>query len=87
MKNGQSVFLVFLNKDHVFAYKRCKTYSTWQDNSAKCVKLALISNRQTFSPFCRLCMVVSALKGRGVAEVIANARQVSTVTYVCSKRY
>lgn len=30
-------------------------------------------------------MVVSALKGRGVAEVIANARQVSTAAYVCPK--
>ncbi|XP_023274812.1 WD repeat- and FYVE domain-containing protein 4-like [Seriola lalandi dorsalis] len=43
MKNGHSAFLVFLNKDHVSAYKR-------------------------------LCTVVPALKGRGVAEVIANAR-------------
>ncbi|XP_056292336.1 WD repeat- and FYVE domain-containing protein 4 isoform X5 [Pseudoliparis swirei] len=43
MKNGLSAFLVFLNKDHVSAYKR-------------------------------LCMVVPALKGRGAAEVIANAR-------------
>lgn len=46
MKNGQSVFLVFLNKDHVFAYKRCKTYPTWQDNSAKCINLAMMSNLQ-----------------------------------------
>ncbi|XP_047198145.1 WD repeat- and FYVE domain-containing protein 4 isoform X2 [Hippoglossus stenolepis] len=44
MKNGHSAFLVFLNKDHVSAYKR-------------------------------LCMVVSALKGRGVTEIIANARK------------
>ncbi|XP_078129346.1 WD repeat- and FYVE domain-containing protein 4 isoform X3 [Sander vitreus] len=48
MKNGLSAFLVFLNKDHVSAYKR-------------------------------LCMVVSALKGRGVAEVIANARKIPVV--------
>ncbi|XP_039994634.1 WD repeat- and FYVE domain-containing protein 4 isoform X3 [Xiphias gladius] len=48
MKNGHSAFLVFLNKDHVSAYKR-------------------------------LCTVVSALKGRGVAEVIANARKTPVV--------
>ncbi|XP_078016803.1 WD repeat- and FYVE domain-containing protein 4 isoform X2 [Epinephelus lanceolatus] len=48
MKNGLSAFLVFLNKDHVSAYKR-------------------------------LCSVVSALKGRGVAEVIANARKTPVV--------
>ncbi|XP_031730721.1 WD repeat- and FYVE domain-containing protein 4 isoform X5 [Anarrhichthys ocellatus] len=48
MKNGLSAFLVFLNKDHVSAYKR-------------------------------LCMVVPALKGRGVAEVIANARKTPVV--------
>ncbi|KAA8583834.1 hypothetical protein FQN60_015042 [Etheostoma spectabile] len=48
MKNGLSAFLVFLNKDHVSAYKS-------------------------------LCMVVSALKGRGVAEVIANARKIPVV--------
>ncbi|XP_059215445.1 WD repeat- and FYVE domain-containing protein 4 [Centropristis striata] len=48
MKNGLSAFLVFLNKDHVSAYKR-------------------------------LCTVVSALKGRGVAEVIANARKTPVV--------
>ncbi|XP_044069032.1 WD repeat- and FYVE domain-containing protein 4 isoform X3 [Siniperca chuatsi] len=48
MKNGHSAFLVFLNRDHVSAYKR-------------------------------LCMVVSALKGRGVAEVIANARKTPVV--------
>ncbi|XP_037638382.1 WD repeat- and FYVE domain-containing protein 4 isoform X1 [Sebastes umbrosus] len=48
MKNGLSAFLVFLNKDHVCAYKR-------------------------------LCTVVSALKGRGVAEVIANARKTPVV--------
>ncbi|XP_042357670.1 WD repeat- and FYVE domain-containing protein 4 isoform X2 [Plectropomus leopardus] len=48
MKNGLSAFLVFLNKDHVSAYKR-------------------------------LCSVVSALKGRGVAEVLANARKAPVV--------
>ncbi|XP_070771661.1 WD repeat- and FYVE domain-containing protein 4 [Enoplosus armatus] len=48
MKNGHSAFLVFLNRDHVSAYKR-------------------------------LCTVVSALKGRGVAEVIANARKTPVV--------
>ncbi|KAK2824252.1 hypothetical protein Q5P01_021427 [Channa striata] len=48
MKNGHSTFLVFLNKDHVSAYKR-------------------------------LCTVVSSLKGRGVAEVIANARKTPVV--------
>ncbi|XP_033955876.1 WD repeat- and FYVE domain-containing protein 4 isoform X1 [Pseudochaenichthys georgianus] len=48
MKNGLSAFLVFLNKDHVSAYKR-------------------------------LCTVVSALKGRGVAEVIANAKKTPVV--------
>ncbi|XP_041803075.1 WD repeat- and FYVE domain-containing protein 4 isoform X2 [Chelmon rostratus] len=48
MKNGHSAFLVFLNKDHVSAYKR-------------------------------LCTVVSALKGRGVSEVIANARKTPVV--------
>ncbi|KAM9847921.1 WD repeat- and FYVE domain-containing protein 4 [Aulostomus maculatus] len=48
MKNGHSAFLVFLNKDHVSAYKR-------------------------------LCTVVSSLKGRGVAEVIANARKTPVV--------
>ncbi|XP_030011898.1 WD repeat- and FYVE domain-containing protein 4 [Sphaeramia orbicularis] len=48
MKNGHSAFLVFLNKDHVSAYKR-------------------------------LCMIVPALKGRGVAEVIANARKTPVV--------
>ncbi|XP_029376155.1 WD repeat- and FYVE domain-containing protein 4 isoform X2 [Echeneis naucrates] len=48
MKNGRSAFLVFLNKDHVSAYKR-------------------------------LCTVVPALKGRGIAEVIANARKIPVV--------
>ncbi|XP_035461782.2 WD repeat- and FYVE domain-containing protein 4 isoform X3 [Scophthalmus maximus] len=48
MKNGHSAFLVFLNKDHVSAYKRLST-------------------------------VVSALKGRGVAEIIANARKTPVV--------
>lgn len=48
MRNGHSAFLVFLNKDHVSAYKR-------------------------------LCTVVSSLKGRGVAEVIANARKTPVV--------
>ncbi|XP_076599423.1 WD repeat- and FYVE domain-containing protein 4 isoform X1 [Chaetodon auriga] len=48
MKNGHSAFLVFLNRDHVSAYKR-------------------------------LCTVVSALKGRGVSEVIANARKTPVV--------
>ncbi|XP_070696577.1 WD repeat- and FYVE domain-containing protein 4 [Pempheris klunzingeri] len=48
MKNGHSAFLVFLNRDHVSAYKR-------------------------------LCTVVSALKGRGIAEVIANARKTPVV--------
>ncbi|XP_030603864.1 WD repeat- and FYVE domain-containing protein 4 isoform X2 [Archocentrus centrarchus] len=48
MKNGQSAFLVFLNKDHVSAYKR-------------------------------LSRVVPALKGRGVAEVIANAKKTPVV--------
>ncbi|XP_044228580.1 WD repeat- and FYVE domain-containing protein 4 isoform X3 [Thunnus albacares] len=48
MRNGHSAFLVFLNKDHVSAYKR-------------------------------LCAVVSSLKGRGVAEVIANARKTPVV--------
>ncbi|XP_040905708.1 WD repeat- and FYVE domain-containing protein 4 isoform X2 [Toxotes jaculatrix] len=48
MKNGHSAFLVFLNKDHVSAYKR-------------------------------LCTVVSSLKGRGVAEVIANARKTPVI--------
>ncbi|XP_061601856.1 WD repeat- and FYVE domain-containing protein 4 isoform X2 [Cololabis saira] len=43
MKNGHSAFLVFLNKDHVSAYKRLST-------------------------------VVPALKGRAVADVIANAK-------------
>lgn len=55
MKNGQSVFLVFLNKDHVFAYKRCITYSTWQDNSAKPVNPALISNRRKLFHPCAGC--------------------------------
>ncbi|CAF94523.1 unnamed protein product, partial [Tetraodon nigroviridis] len=50
MKNGHSAFLVFLNRDHVSAYKR-------------------------------LCSVVSALKGRCVSEVIANARQVTTISH------
>uniref|UniRef100_UPI0037E89D37 WD repeat- and FYVE domain-containing protein 4 isoform X2 n=1 Tax=Semicossyphus pulcher TaxID=241346 RepID=UPI0037E89D37 len=48
MKNGHSAFLVFLNRDHVSAYKR-------------------------------ICMLVPALKGRGVAEVIANARKTPVV--------
>ncbi|XP_060895664.1 WD repeat- and FYVE domain-containing protein 4 isoform X1 [Labrus mixtus] len=48
MKTGHSAFLVFVNRDHVSAYKR-------------------------------LCMVVPALKGRGVAEVIANARKTPVV--------
>ncbi|KAM9364693.1 WD repeat- and FYVE domain-containing protein 4 isoform 2-T2 [Pholidichthys leucotaenia] len=48
MKNGHSAFLVFLNKDHVSAYKR-------------------------------LITVVPALKGRGVAEVIANAKKTPVV--------
>ncbi|XP_069573980.1 WD repeat- and FYVE domain-containing protein 4 [Brachyistius frenatus] len=48
MKTGHSAFLVFLNKDHVSAYKRLST-------------------------------VVPALKGRGVAEVIANARKTPVV--------
>ncbi|XP_054655209.1 WD repeat- and FYVE domain-containing protein 4 isoform X2 [Dunckerocampus dactyliophorus] len=48
MKNGYSAFLVFINKDHVSAYKR-------------------------------LCKVVSSLKGRGVADVIANARKTHVV--------
>ncbi|XP_008289614.1 WD repeat- and FYVE domain-containing protein 4 isoform X2 [Stegastes partitus] len=48
MKNGHSAFLVFLNKDHVSAYKRLST-------------------------------VVPALKGRGVAEVIANAKKTPVV--------
>lgn len=30
---------------------------------------------------CRLCTVVSALKGRCVTEVIANARQAATISY------
>ncbi|XP_061545443.1 WD repeat- and FYVE domain-containing protein 4 isoform X3 [Phycodurus eques] len=48
MKNGHSAFLVFINKDHVSAYKR-------------------------------LCKVVSSLKGRGFADVIANARKTPVV--------
>ncbi|XP_051935449.1 WD repeat- and FYVE domain-containing protein 4 isoform X1 [Hippocampus zosterae] len=48
VKNGHSAFLVFINKDHVSAYKR-------------------------------LCKVVSSLKGRGVADVIANARKTPLV--------
>ncbi|XP_028982965.1 WD repeat- and FYVE domain-containing protein 4 isoform X2 [Betta splendens] len=48
MKNGLSGFLVFLNRDHVSAYKR-------------------------------LCTVTPALKGRGAAEVIANARKTSVI--------
>ncbi|KAM4607468.1 WD repeat- and FYVE domain-containing protein 4 [Polymixia lowei] len=44
MRNGHSTFLVFLNKDHVSAYKS-------------------------------LCSAVPSLKGRGVAEVLANARR------------
>ncbi|XP_056147480.1 WD repeat- and FYVE domain-containing protein 4 [Lampris incognitus] len=48
MRNGHSAFLVFLNRDHVSAYKR-------------------------------LCSMVPSLKGRGVAEVIANARQTPVV--------
>ncbi|KAF7651115.1 hypothetical protein LDENG_00115980, partial [Lucifuga dentata] len=48
MRNGHSAFLVFLNKDHVSAYKR-------------------------------LCAVVTSLKGRGVAEVIANAKKMPVV--------
>ncbi|XP_028278514.1 WD repeat- and FYVE domain-containing protein 4 isoform X2 [Parambassis ranga] len=48
MKNGHSAFLVFLNKDHVSAYKRLST-------------------------------VVPSIKGRGVAEVIANARKTPVV--------
>ncbi|KAK7930815.1 hypothetical protein WMY93_007210 [Mugilogobius chulae] len=48
MKNGHSAFLVFLNRDHVNAYKK-------------------------------LCLVVPLLKGKGVAEVIANARKAPVV--------
>ncbi|CAJ1067579.1 WD repeat- and FYVE domain-containing protein 4 isoform X1 [Xyrichtys novacula] len=48
MKTGHSSFLVFVNRDHVSAYKR-------------------------------FCMMVPALKGRGVAEVIANARKTPVV--------
>ncbi|XP_041866182.1 WD repeat- and FYVE domain-containing protein 4 isoform X2 [Melanotaenia boesemani] len=48
MKNGHSAFLVFLNKNHVSAYKRLST-------------------------------VVPALKGRAVAEVIANAKKTPVV--------
>lgn len=48
MKSGLSAFLVFLNKDHVNAYKK-------------------------------LCLAVPSLKGRGVAEVIANARKAPVV--------
>lgn len=48
MKNGHSAFLVFMNKDHVSAYKR-------------------------------LSRVVPALKGRAVAEVIANAKKTPVV--------
>ncbi|XP_017268395.1 WD repeat- and FYVE domain-containing protein 4 isoform X2 [Kryptolebias marmoratus] len=48
MKNGHSAFLVFLNKDHVSAYKR-------------------------------LSKVVPALKGRAVAEVLANAKKIPVV--------
>ncbi|KAM3606165.1 uncharacterized protein V6R79_011883 [Siganus canaliculatus] len=48
MKNGRSAFLVFLNRDHISAYKR-------------------------------LCTAVPTLKGRGVSEVIANARKTPVV--------
>ncbi|XP_068183056.1 WD repeat- and FYVE domain-containing protein 4 isoform X2 [Antennarius striatus] len=48
MKNGHSAFLVFVNRDHVSAFKR-------------------------------LCSVVSALKGRAAAEIIANARKAPVV--------
>ncbi|XP_015799744.3 WD repeat- and FYVE domain-containing protein 4 isoform X2 [Nothobranchius furzeri] len=48
MKNGHSAFLVFLNKDHVSAYKR-------------------------------LSLVVPALKGRAVAEVMANAKKTAVL--------
>ncbi|XP_072293692.1 WD repeat- and FYVE domain-containing protein 4 [Eucyclogobius newberryi] len=48
MKNGHSAFLVFLNRDHVNAFKK-------------------------------LCLTVPSLKGRGVTEVIANARKVPVV--------
>ncbi|XP_010735894.3 WD repeat- and FYVE domain-containing protein 4 isoform X3 [Larimichthys crocea] len=48
MKNGLSAFLVFLNRDHVSAYKR-------------------------------MCSIVPALKGRGVAEVIASAKKTPVV--------
>ncbi|XP_028324426.1 WD repeat- and FYVE domain-containing protein 4 isoform X3 [Gouania willdenowi] len=48
VKSGHSAFLVFLNKDHVSAYKRLST-------------------------------VVPALKGRGVTDIIANAKRTPVV--------
>ncbi|XP_053730843.1 WD repeat- and FYVE domain-containing protein 4 isoform X2 [Synchiropus splendidus] len=48
MKNGHSALLVFLNRDHVSAYKR-------------------------------LCRVAPALKGRGTADVLANAKKTPVV--------
>lgn len=86
MKNGHSAFLVFLNRDHVSAYKRYHIYMM-----TRCSKKMYYyfqhadSDAYLFlslSP-CRLCAVVSALKGRGVAEVIVNARQVSSSTPNC----
>lgn len=72
MKNGHSAFLVFLNRDHVSAYKR------YHICIGRILKKFLFSDYDpysfpTLSPR-RLCTVVSALKGRGIAEVIANAR-------------
>ncbi|KAJ0067163.1 hypothetical protein NL108_012881, partial [Boleophthalmus pectinirostris] len=48
MKNGHCAFLVFLNRDHVNAYKK-------------------------------LCLAVPSLKGKGMTEVIANARKAPVV--------
>ncbi|CAL9687927.1 unnamed protein product [Knipowitschia caucasica] len=48
MKTGHSAFMVFLNRDHVNAFKK-------------------------------LCLAVPSLKGRGVTEVIANARKTPVI--------
>ena len=70
MKNGHSAFLVFLNKDHVSAYKRYHIKLDW---TCQCFNFQH-SDTYSTSSLCRLCMVGSALKGRGVTEIIANAR-------------
>lgn len=73
MKNGHSAFLVFLNKDHVSAYKRYHINIDWVFVYLFFLAIVIFSLILP-PPYCRLCMVVPALKGRGVADVIANAR-------------